>query len=69
MVSGDENCRHKSTISLGSDKGNNQYYQCQDCGATIIVKGESSPEEERKRIEREKEKEKSAFDKFMEKSR
>lgn len=69
IVSGDENCRHKSTTSLGSDKGNNQYYQCQDCGAVVIVKGESKPEEERERMEREKEKEKSGFDKLMERLR
>lgn len=68
-VSGDKDCRHESIVMLGSDKGNNQYYQCQDCGAAIVVEGESRPEAERKRIEREKEEEKSGFDKFIEKLR
>ncbi|KXA93757.1 hypothetical protein AKJ66_01175 [candidate division MSBL1 archaeon SCGC-AAA259E22] len=68
-VSGDEDCPHGSTIMLGSDKGNNQYYQCQECGAVIIIEGESSPEQERERMEREKEEEKSGFDKFTEKLR
>ena len=30
-------CRHQNLTLLGSDKGNNKYYRCEDCGYGIIV--------------------------------
>lgn len=64
-VSGDEDCPHESIVQLGSDKGNNEYYLCQECGAAMIREGKVSPEDERERIERENEEDKSLFDRFI----
>lgn len=64
-VAGDESCDHDNLAQLGADKGNNEYYMCQDCGASIIKEGSVSPEVERERMEREREEEKSIFDKFL----
>ena len=30
-------CRHQNLTLLGSDKGSNKYYRCEDCGYGIIV--------------------------------
>lgn len=48
-ISGEEDCDHENFVQIGSDGGNNLYFECASCSAVRVKFGQRDPEADRAR--------------------